>query len=393
MLPNALYIKKGFEKSIYDGHPWIYKNAINRIRGKFTPGDLVEIKDWRGKFLGIGYANPASYITARVLTREQESIDEGFWHKRLKRALDFRRKIGVNALDAYRLVFSEADFLPGLIIDKFGDYIVMQVLTLGMERVKDTIVKILIDLLPVKGIYQKNDATVRAFEGLTLEDSIIFGEVPEKVVIEENDVKFCVNIAGGQKTGHFLDQRCNRILLKGVAQGANVLDAFCYTGGFGLNAAKFGAKSVLGVDVSEEAIRTASHNAKMNEVDEICEYEVANVFDRLRELEKEGQQFDVVVLDPPAFTKSKKAVEGALRGYKEINLRAMKIVKEGCFLLTCSCSHHISWDLFESVIFEAAKDARKTLRIIARGGQPPDHPILLGFDESLYLKCLLLEVS
>jgi len=390
---NSLYVKKGFEQSIHEGHPWIYKNAINRIRGDFTPGDLVEIKDWRGKFLGIGYANPSSYIVARILTRKQEKIDESFWRKRLKSALNFRCKTGIAELDAYRIVFSEADFLPGVIIDKFGDYIVLQTLTLGVDRFKEIIVRVLIDLFPVKGIYHKNDVPVRAIEGLSQEDCLLFGEVPDEVIIEENSVKFCVNIAGGQKTGHFLDQRRNRALLKDISKGANVLDAFCYTGGFGLNAARFGAKSVFGVDVSEDAVATARRNAGLNGFDSVCRYDVANVFDRLRELESKGQRYDVIVLDPPAFAKNKRAVEGALRGYKEINLRAMKIVKEGGFLLTCSCSHHISWDLFEGVIFEAAKDAGKTLRVVAREGQPPDHPVLMGFDESRYLKCLLLEVS
>lgn len=390
---NTLYVKKGFEKTVYEGHPWIYKNAIDRVRGDCSPGDCVEIKDWRGKFLGIGYINPASYITVRILTRKKENIDDRFWRGKLKQALDFRKKLGIDALNAYRLTFSEADFLPGLIIDKFNDYLVMQVLTLGMERVKETIAKILVDLLPVKGIYQKNDIAVRSIEGLSMVDELLFGEVPEEVVIDENGVRFYVNIAGGQKTGHYLDQRCNRALLNPISRGAHVLDAFCYTGGFGLNAAKFGAKSVLGIDASEEAINAARRNAGLNEVGEICKYEVANVFDRLRELEEKGMQFDVVVLDPPAFAKNKRAVEGAIKGYKEINLRAMKILRNGGFLLTCSCSHHISWDLFEGTLLEAAKDAHKSLRIVAKTSQPSDHPVLMGFDESLYLKCLLLEVS
>lgn len=390
---NTLYVKKGFEKTIYNGHPWIYKNAIDRVRGDCSSGDCVEIKDWRGKFLGIGYINPASYITVRILTRKKENIDGRFWRGKLKQALDFRKKLGIDALNAYRLMFSEADFLPGLIIDKFNDYLVMQVLTLGMERVKETIVKILVDLLPVKGIYQKNDIAVRSIEGLSMVDELLFGEVPEEVVIDENGVRFYVNIAGGQKTGHYLDQRCNRALLNPISRGAHVLDAFCYTGGFGLNAAKFGAKSVLGIDASEEAINAARRNAGLNEVGEICKYEVANVFDRLRELEEKGMQFDVVVLDPPAFAKNKRAVEGAIKGYKEINLRAMKILRNGGFLLTCSCSHHISWDLFEGTLLEAAKDAHKSLRVVAKTSQPSDHPVLMGFDESLYLKCLLLEVS
>jgi len=390
---NTLYVKKGFEKAIYDGHPWIYKNAIDRVRGDYGPGDLVEIKDWRGKFLGIGYINPASYISARILTRKKEDIDSRFWRKRLERALDFRKKLDINALDAYRLVFSEADFMPGLIIDKFNDYLVMQVLTLGMERLKEAIVGIIVDLLPVKGIYQKNDIAVRSIEGLSMVDELLFGEVPDEVIINENGVQFYVNISGGQKTGHYLDQRCNRALLNPISRGARVLDAFCYTGGFGLNAANFGAKSVIGIDASEDAVRTARRNAELNGVSEICEYEVANVFDRLRELEEKGLQFDLVVLDPPAFAKNKRAVEGALKGYKEINLRAMKILKSSGFLLTCSCSHHISWDLFEGIILEAAKDAHKSLRVVARTGQPSDHPVLMGFDESLYLKCLLLEIS
>lgn len=390
---NTLYVKKGFEKAIYDGHPWIYKNAIDRVRGDYGPGDLVEIKDWRGKFLGIGYINPASYISARILTRKKEDIDRRFWRKRLERALDFRKKLNIDALDAYRLVFSEADFMPGLIIDKFNDYLVMQVLTLGMERLKEAIVGIIVDLLPVKGIYQKNDIAVRSIEGLSMVDELLFGEVPDEVIINENGVQFYVNISGGQKTGHYLDQRCNRALLNPISRGARVLDAFCYTGGFGLNAANFGAKSVIGIDASEDAVRTARRNAELNGVSEICEYEVANVFDRLRELEEKGLQFDLVVLDPPAFAKNKRAVEGALKGYKEINLRAMKILKSSGFLLTCSCSHHISWDLFEGIILEAAKDAHKSLRVVARTGQPSDHPVLMGFDESLYLKCLLLEIS
>jgi 23S rRNA (cytosine1962-C5)-methyltransferase len=385
---------RGEEGRIKRGHPWVYRTEIETIYGTFEPGDIVAVEDHRGRFIGRGYINPASMITVRILTNDpDEKIDKVFWRRRLTAAVDYRRRVLAGAgTDAYRVVFGEADFLPGLIVDKFGPYLVVQTLALGIERFKETLVEILDELLQPAGIYERNDAPVRELEGLELRSGFLKGPFDPQVIIQENGLKFYVDLAAGQKTGYFLDQRENRAALQSLVKGARVLDCFCHTGGFSVHAAHYGAREVLGLDISPEAIAMARRNAMLNGYGDLCSFEEANVFDALRELERREQMFDVVILDPPAFVKARKALEGAIRGYKEINLRAMKILSPGGFLVTCSCSYHMPEDLFLEVIQDAALDAHRRLRLLARRGQAPDHPVLLGYDESRYLKCLLLQV-
>ncbi|PRR69935.1 class I SAM-dependent rRNA methyltransferase [Neomoorella humiferrea] len=387
-------LRRGEEGRLQRGHPWVYRTEIASIHGTYTPGDIVAVEDYRGRFIGRGYINPASMITVRILTNDRdEKIDKVFWRRRLTAAVDYRRRVLAGAgTDAYRVVFGEADFLPGLIVDKFGPYLVVQTLALGIDRFKETLVEILDELLQPEGIYERNDAPVRELEGLELRSGFLKGPFDPQVIIQENGLKFYVDLAAGQKTGYFLDQRENRAALQSLVKGARVLDCFCHTGGFSVHAAHYGAREVLGLDISPEAIAMARRNAVLNGFGNLCSFEEANVFDALREFERRKERFDVVILDPPAFVKARKALEGAIRGYKEINLRAMKLLSPGGFLVTCSCSYHMPEDLFLEVIQSAAMDARRRLRLLARRGQALDHPVLLGYDESRYLKCLLLEI-
>ncbi len=387
-------MRRGEERRIKKGHPWVYRTEIETIKGACQPGEIVIVEDYRGRFIGRGYINPASMITVRLLTYSRdEEIDTAFWQRRLAAALDYRRKVLANTgADAYRLVFGEADFLPGLIVDKFGPCLVIQTLALGIDRYKDTIVQILDEIIQPDAIYERNDAPVRELEGLELRSGFLKGSFDPQVVIRENGLKFCVDLVAGQKTGYFLDQRENRAALHPFVKDARVLDCFCHTGGFSIHAAHYGAREVLGLDISGEAIAMAHRNAALNGYSDLCSFKEANVFDALREMERRGEKFDVVILDPPAFVKARKALEGAIRGYKEINLRAMRILTPGGFLVTCSCSYYMPEDLFIEIIQEASLDARRRLRLLARGGQAPDHPVLLGYDESRYLKCLFLQV-
>ncbi len=376
------------------GHPWVYKTEIAEVEGEFASGDVVDVLDHRGRFLGRGYANPASLITVRLLTRRMnEEIDRAFWRRRVEAALAYRRKVLRDAeTDAYRLLFAEADGVPGFTADVFGDQVVVQALTLGSERFKGVLVDLIAELLAPRGIYERSDAPARLKEGLEPRSGPLRGSPKSPVVIREGDLRFLVDTAGGQKTGFFLDQRENRRALRKYAKGARVLDCFCYTGGFALHAARAGARSVLGIDISAEAVEFARENARLNGLEGVCTFEAANAFDALRELERSGEKFDLVILDPPAFVKSRRALEGALRGYKEINLRALKLLAPGGILVTCSCSYHLPEELFLEVLLAAATDAGRTLRVVERRGQAPDHPWLLGYEESRYLKCFFLEV-
>ncbi|WP_173297835.1 class I SAM-dependent rRNA methyltransferase [Thermanaeromonas sp. C210] len=387
-------LKRNEEMRVKDGHPWVYRTEIEEIYGSFEPGDIVEVEDNRGRFLGRGYINPVSMITVRLLTYQRdEEVDESFWRRRLLAAWNYRQQVLKGAdTDSYRVVFGEADFLPGLIVDKFGPYLVFQTLALGIDRFRETLVELLDDIIKPDGIYERNDAAVRELEGLELRTGFLKGRFDPLVTIRENGIKLYVDMARGQKTGYFLDQRENRAAIRPLVGGARVLDCFCHTGSFSLHAASFGAREVLGLDISEEAVAMARRNAALNGYEGICSFEVANVFDALREMDRSGERYDVVILDPPAFVKSRKALEGAVRGYKEINLRAMKLLSPGGFLVTCSCSYYMPEDLFWGVVFSAARDARRRLRLVARRGQAPDHPVLMGYDESRYLKCLFFQV-
>lgn len=379
-------------KRILSGHPWIYKTEIDRIEGDYTPGGIVNVLNHKKEFIGKGYINLKSMITVRLLTRDiHEEIDEEFFRKRIKRAWEYRKKVMDN-LNSCRVVFAEADFLPALIVDKFGDYLVLQTLSLGIDRYKETIVKLLIEILNPKGIYERNDVNVRELEGLPQQKGYLYGKFDTMQQFEENGIKFWVDIENGQKTGYFLDQKENRRAIQNYVKDAEVLDCFSHTGSFTVHALHYGAKRVETVDISEEAIEMAKKNVELNGYQGRCNFVCDNAFDILRRYDKEGRKFDTIILDPPAFTKSKETVKDALRGYKEINLRALKILREGGFLITCSCSQHIKPDMFLSVIKEAANDAKRNVRLVEQRTQSKDHPILLASEETQYLKCLILQV-
>ncbi|MHB8156357.1 MAG: class I SAM-dependent rRNA methyltransferase, partial [Desulfocucumaceae bacterium] len=312
-------------------------------------------------------------------------------YKRITRAWDYRKRV-VHNTSACRVVFSEADFLPALVVDKFGDYLAVQTLALGMDRYKETIVEILRELISPAGIYERNDVSVRELEGLPMQTGFIGDTFDTVVEITENGHRFEVDLAGGQKTGYFLDQRENRMALEHLCSGARVLDCFCHTGTFSVYAASFGAREVLGIDISGEALEMAAKNAARNNVSHLCGFREGNSFDELRAMDRAGDKFDLVILDPPAFTKSKKALAGAVRGYKEINLRAMKILHRGGFLLTCSCSYHMSEGLFMEVLNDAALDAGRQVRVVEVRRQAKDHPMLAASPETYYLKCVILQV-
>ena len=387
-------LKKGKEKRVLLGHPWVYRTDIEVLRGPADPGDIVLLENHRGKPLALGYYNPNSVIAVRVLTQNpKERIGRDFFLHRIRQALELRLKLFREATtSAFRVVFAEADLLPGLIVDRFASLLVVQFLTLGMEKRRGDIVEALEALLHPGGIYERSDVEVRKKEGLEeCAGWILPGGSPE-VIIKENGLAFFVDVARGQKTGYFLDQRENRLSLRRYVQGARVLDCFSYTGGFAIHAAAFGAREVLGLDISESAVALARENARLNRLEDRVRFEVADVFEALRELLRKGERFDLVILDPPAFVKGKEALEGALRGYKDINLLAMKLLVPSGILVTCSCSYHLSEELFLEVLQKASQDAGRRLQILERRGQAQDHPVLVGYPESRYLKCFILRV-
>lgn len=373
-------------------HPWIYRSEIAEITGNPAPGDVVDVVDARGRFIGRGYWNPRSQIAIRILTRDLGvKIDEAFFRERLQAALAYRRTV-VEDTNAYRLVNAEADFLPGLVVDRYGEYLVVQTLTLGVERFKPLIVSLLAEMISPAGIYERNDVSVRELEGLPLTKGILHGTCPAEVPFTEYGLSFWADIANGQKTGFFLDQRENRRAVARYARGARVLDCFCYAGGFTVHAAAAGAAEVVAVDISGAALGFAARHAAANGVADRCRFVEANAFDYLRSLVAAGKRFDLVVLDPPSFTKTKDAVPGALRGYKEINLRALKLLSAGGYLVSCSCSYHVTEDLFLAAIAAAARDARRELRLVELRRQAKDHPMLLAAPETYYLKCAVFQV-
>jgi 23S rRNA (cytosine1962-C5)-methyltransferase len=384
-----VYLKRGEENDVYAGHLWIYDNEVARINGEYMPGDIVDVLSLPGFFVGRGYINPRSKILVRILTQDKEPIDRAFLQKRLAAAFNLRKKLGLD--NSYRVVFGEADLLPALIVDKFADCLVIQTLALGIDRMKADIIEILKEEFNPRCIYERNDVPLREKEGLPQQTGVIFGESPGIVEIEENGVKLLVDIERGQKTGYFLDQRENRAAIEPFVKDAEVLDCFCHTGGFALHAAKFGAKSIEAVDISADALALAQKNAALNGFENI-KYIEANVFDLLNEYQKSKRAYDTIILDPPAFCKTKSALPGAYRGYKEINLRAMKLLKSGGFLITCSCSHFMTPELFLKMLNESAVDIKRQARIIEIRYQAKDHPIAVNADESLYLKCVILQV-
>ncbi|MGO0122182.1 class I SAM-dependent rRNA methyltransferase [Desulfothermobacter acidiphilus] len=386
-----IILRPGKEKRLLAGHLWVYAGEIQEVCGAWEPGEIAALYDARGRFLGKGYFNPASQIAVRLLTREDEPVGADFFRRRLTLALDYRRRVVKNA-EAYRLVNGEGDFLPGLVVDRYGDYIVLQLLTLGMERFRSLLVSLLQELLVPKGIYERSEGVGREREGLLPRSGPLSGEVPSRVVFSEGNRRFVADLYQGQKTGFFLDQRENRQLLSEITAEMRVLDCFCYTGGFAVAAAAGGAREVLAVDISAEALELAQQNARLNGLEDKIHCYQANAFDELRRLVRAGEQFDLVILDPPAFTKSKEALPSALRGYKEINLRALKLLRPGGWLFTCSCSYHLREELFWEMVLDAARDARRTLRLAEFRRQARDHTILPSVPETYYLKGGLFQI-
>mgnify|MGYP000680823697 FL=1 len=381
---------KGKEKRVLYGHPWVYRSDIADADPDALPGEVVDIYSSRNVFLARGFYNPGSQIALRILTYEHEAIDYGFFYKRIQAAWEYRKKIA--DLNSCRVVFSESDFLPALVVDKFSDVLVLQTSALGIEKYKEQLADILMDIIKPSGIYERNDIKTRELEGLEQKTGFLRGSFDTNVKMTENGIHFIVDVANGQKTGYFLDQKENRAAIRPFVKNAKVLDCFCHSGSFSLHAASYGAASVLGLDISEHAVDTATANARLNGLDSVCSFKSANVFDRLREYDDQGERFDTIILDPPAFAKNRASVEGAVRGYKEINLRAMKIIESGGFLITCSCSHHIDPEMFMDILYNAAIDSRRKVRLVEYRSQAKDHPVLLPAPETEYLKCAILQI-
>ncbi len=389
-------LKKGEGRMLKAGGMWIFDNEIDTIAGNFENGDVVAVRDFDGYPMGKGFINQNSKIRVRLLTRRMEQeIDKAFIFGRVKDAWEYRKK--TVDVSSCRVIFGEADFLPGLVVDKFSDVLVVESLALGIDRFKAEIIEDLKQVLAedgivIRGVYERSDAKVRLNEGMERMKGFIGEEFDTNVPIVENGVKYIVDVKDGQKTGFFLDQKYNRLAIQKLCKGARVLDCFTHTGSFALNAGIAGAKSVLGVDASELAVRQAEENAALNGLSEVVRFRCADVFELLPELERAGETFDVVILDPPAFTKSRNSIKNAVKGYREINLRAMKLVKNGGFLATCSCSHFMDYELFTKTISQAAQNVHRRLRQVEYRTQAPDHPILWAADESYYLKFYIFQV-
>jgi 23S rRNA (cytosine1962-C5)-methyltransferase len=391
---KSLFLNKNISNRVESGHPWVFANEINRgkaLDAAAKAGEIVNLFTHDKKFVGKGYVNPQSQIMVRLLTRDKdEVIDDQFFLKRIEQAWAYRQKLGY--VENCRLIFGEADEIPQLIIDKFNDYFVIQTLALGIDVWKPSIVKALEQIFSPKGIYERNDVPVRELEGIEQKKGFLSAEFDTNIVINENGVKFNVDIANGQKTGFFLDQQDNRRAIRQIVKGADVLGAFCYTGSFEISAAMYGAKSVLGLDISQSAIDMCNKNAALNGVEDICSFECVNAFDVLKEWTKEGKQWDVVMLDPPSFTKSRSSIDKAVAGYKEINLRGIKLVKPGGFLVTSSCTNLVKPELFVDIISMAAKDAKRKIRQVVLNSQSADHPIIRDQENTHYLKFLIVQV-
>lgn len=392
-------IKKDQGRTLKAGGAWIYDNEIDAITGEFQNGELVSVEDFDGFFLGQGFINTNSKLTVRMLSRKKGTvIDDAFIEMRVRNAWEYR-KATVDT-SSCRVIFGEADFLPGIVIDKFSDVLVVESLALGIDRLKPVIVDMLRKVLSedgitIRGVYERSDAKVRLQEGMERYKGFIGEPFDTKVEIAENGVRYMVDVEDGQKTGFFLDQKYNRLAVQNLCRRIlpdRVLDCFTHTGSFALNAGLAGSKEVLGVDASQLAVDQASENARLNGIGDRVHFECADVFDLLPKLEQEGQKFDVVILDPPAFTKSRNSIKNAVKGYREINLRGMKLVKDGGYLATCSCSHFMDPELFTKTIREAAGNVHKRLRQVEYRTQASDHPILWAADESYYLKFYIFQV-
>ncbi len=394
-MPAKVTLKKGEGRLLKRGGAWIFDNEIAGVSGDFSNGDIVDVADYDGYPLGKGFINANSKIRVRILTRDPaQKINDDFWKMRIGNAWEYRKK--TVDISSCRVIFGEADFIPGFVMDKYENVLVFQALALGIDRYKEKLIGIAKEILErdgieIKGVYERSDAKEREKEGLEKVKGFIGDAFDTNVSICENGVKYIVDVKDGQKTGFFLDQKYNRKAIWPMAGGAKVLDCFTHTGSFGLNAAVAGAASVLSVDASESALAVAAENAKLNNVEKIVSYRCGDVFEILPELIAQNESYDLVILDPPAFTKSKNSVKNASKGYREINIQGMKLVRDGGFLATCSCSHFMTFDLFSEVIANAAKAAHVKLRQVEFRTQSPDHPILWSADESYYLKFYIFQ--
>ena len=387
----VVHVINGRQKKLLQGHPWVYGNEIERVEGEIVDGDLVTVVDFRGRYMGTGFYNSRSLITVRLLTHRQEEITDELIAARVRAACDYRRFVMQReGTDSCRLIYGEADRLPGVIADRFGGVIVLQVLALGMERYTQVIADALIACEQPACLLLNNDDAIRIKEGMTCFTKVLHGELPGETIISENGVKLAVDVRGGQKTGYFLDQKDNHLFLRQFCRDARVLDCFSYIGGFALNAAMGGAREVTAVDISESAVELIRRNAALNgaQINAVC----ANCFDFLRAQVKAGEKYDVVVLDPPAFTKAHANMANACRGYKEIALSAMRLLPAGGVLATHSCSYHMPEDVFVNTVLSAAQDLHRQVRVITLRRQDIDHPVLAGYPESHYLKSLWLQM-
>lgn len=386
-----IILKKGREKPLLRGHPWVFSGAVAKVEGDVSPGDLGEVYSMEGHCLGMGHLNPHSQIVCRLLTRRKEEITRDFFKDRISEATVLRKWRLSGKSNAYRVINGEGDFLPGLIVDRYGDVLVLQCLTAGMERLKGLLSDLLVELFLPQSLYERSDAAGRKEEGLSEKSGLLYGkDVPDRIEIEEEGCRFNVNVKRGQKTGFYLDQRENRLALKELSDGKKVLDCFCYTGAFSIQAALGGAKEATLIDSSEEALEGAEEHFNLNELGKIPRRLIrGKAFEILRSLD---QGYDIILLDPPPFAKKKGHLPGASRGYKDLNLQAFRLlIKEG-LLFTFSCSHHMSWDLFQKIVFSAAVDSGKKVQLLGRMGHPVDHPIDLCHPEGEYLKGLICRV-
>lgn len=392
----AVTLKKGEGRSLKAGGLWVFDNEIDTIMGTFTNGDTVIVHDFDGYMMGRGFINQNSKIRVRMMTRNKEQqIDEAFLRNRVQTAWNYRKDTVDTS--SCRVIFGEADFLPGIVIDKYEDVLVVESLALGIDRFKETIVRLLKECMAedgihIRGVYERSDAKEREKEGLTKVKGFIGEPFDTNIEIVENGVHYMVDVENGQKTGFFLDQKYNRLAMQRICKGKKVLDCFTHMGTFALNAGIAGAKDVTGLDISEYAVEQAARNAKLNHLEDTVHFRCANVLDELPKLAASGEQYDVVILDPPAFTKSREATRNAIKGYREINMKGMKLVKDGGYLATCSCSHFMTQELLAKTIKEAAKATHKRLRQVEFRTQSPDHPILWAADESYYLKFFIFQV-
>ncbi|HSK69472.1 MAG TPA: class I SAM-dependent rRNA methyltransferase [Candidatus Limnocylindria bacterium] len=386
---NRVFLKPGRESRVIAGHPWVFAGDVDRADPAAQPGEVVQVLSSGNRFLGQALYNPNSQIVLRVLTHTDEVIDDEFIRRRVRAAVNLRRQLG--NFDCCRLIFSESDLLPAVIADRYGDVLTFQCLSLGMARFQDTIIQTLVEETGVKGVWERNNVPVRLLEGMELTSGLYWGEVPDVIPINENGLIINVDVKGGQKTGYYLDQRENRAAIEPYCKDARVLDVFTHTGSFALHACKFGAREVTGVDISELAVQSAQENARINGC-RMAKFVAANAFDYLRDASDRGEKYDLIILDPPPFAKNKANVEGAARGHKEINLRAMKMLNDGGVLVSNSCSYNMTTDLFRATLISAALDARVTLQFLEWRSQGRDHPVLSTAPETQYLKCVIMRV-